>query len=342
MRCAALAVVAGLVACRGAAPIPRVVKVGLVGSFEGLYRSYGYETLYATKVALAEWNERGGVGGHPVELVALDDSGNPEQARRQPAELAADPDILGAVGHTLTHTTEAALGEYARVGLPLVSPTAWTGIPRAGWVFFVGTSYLHEALAAAQATGATLGARLAVLGGGEEWLTLSAWWAMLLTPGEAAPADAQAIVLAGPPDRAAEWAQAYAGAGIPLVGTSDLAGDVFPALAGDAAAGTWIARVAVRASAAEWERFRQRYAALAGAEPGPRAASAYDAANVLLAAMDRAARSGDLTRAGVARALRDTNWRGLTGTIAFQADGTRAEVDVEVVRLSPPERGNRE
>ncbi len=325
---------AGLAGCRTAAPIPRVVKIGLVGSFEGLYRSCGYEALYAAKAALTEWNERGGVGGHPVELVALDESGSATQARAQPAELAADADVLGVVGHTLRHTTDAALAEYARLGLPLVSPTAYTGNPHPGWVFFAGTSYLHEALTAVQGAGVGTGARLAVIGGGDEWLTLSAWWAMVVAPGERVPPEAQAVVLDGPPDRAAEWAKAYAGQGVPLVGGSDLGGDVFLALAGDAAGGVWIARVAARTDTAAWERFRERYAALAGAEPGSLAPVVYDATNVLLAAMERAAGAGELTRAGVARALRQTDWPGLTGHVAFRDDGTRTEMGLEAVRLA--------
>ncbi|GAB4400730.1 MAG: hypothetical protein Kow00123_09120 [Anaerolineales bacterium] len=328
-----LAAAVSLASCHAVAPIPRVVKIGLVGSFEGLYRSYGYEALYAVKAALAEWNERGGVAGHPVELVALDDSGSPEQARRQPSELAADPDVLGVVGHTLRHTTDAALAEYARLGLPLVSPTAWTDTSHAGWVYFAGASHLHEALTAVQGAGPGPGARLAVVGGGEEWQMLSAWWAAVMGPGDPVPPDAQAVVLDVPPDRAAEWAKAHAGLGVPLAGGSDLAGDVFPALAGDAATGVWVGRVVVQADAAAREPFRARYAALAGAEPGPLAVVAYDATNVLLAAMERAAASGDLTRAGVARALRETDWQGLTGRIVFAGNGTRAEVDVEAVRL---------
>jgi len=333
--CLLLAAAVSLVACRAAAPIPRVVKIGLVGSFEGLYRTYGYEALYAVKAALAEWNERGGVAGHPVELVALDDSGSPEQARRQPSELAADPDVLGVVGHCLRHTTDAALAEYARSGLPLVSPTAWTDTSHSEWVYFAGASHLHEALAAAQAAGLVPGARLAVVGGGEEWRMLSAWWAAVMDPGDPVPPDAEAVVLDMLPDRAAEWAKAHAGLGVPLVGGSDLAGDVFAALAGDAAAGTWTGRVAVQADAAAWEPFRARYAASAGAEPGAFAAVVYDATNVLLAAMERAAVSGNLTRAGVARALRETDWQGLTGRITFAGNGTRAEVDVEAVRPAP-------
>jgi branched-chain amino acid transport system substrate-binding protein len=321
LACAAAALVA-LPSCRVIAPVPRVVKIGLVGSFEGLYRNAGYEALYAVKLAVAEWNARGGVAGHPVELVALDDSGSAEQARRQPAELAADADILGAVGHTLGHTTDAAVAEYARLGLPLVSPTAWTQ-NRPDGVFSVGASSVGESVSALYSAGLAANARVAVVGGGDEWLGLVRGDVLLVAPGAAIPAGSQAIVLAGPPDLAAEWAQQYAGLGIPIVGGSDLGGGVFATLAGQAASGVWVGRTAVRAEASEWESFRQKYAALAGSEPGLLAPVAYDAANALLAATERAAKSGDLNRAGVAQALRQIEWQGLTGRITFAEDGRR-------------------
>ena len=324
-----------LSACRGVERVPRVVKIGLAGSFEGLYRSSGYEALYAVKLAVAEWNSRGGVAGRPVELVALDDSGSAGQSQRQPFELAADLDILGAVGHSQADTTDAALSEYARLGLPLVSPSAWTRNPDSEWVFFAGGAYLQEAVAALRGAGLEFGAHIAVVGGGEEWLRLSSWAATVLRPGDVVPANAAAVVLAGSADRAAEWARAIGSApNRPFVGGSDLGGAVFAALAGEKAAGVWIGRTAVRAGPSEWEPFRQAYASAAGAEPGMLAPVAYDATNVLLAAMERAAKAGDLSRAGVARALRQTDWQGLTGHIAFDDSGARTNVEIVVVQLA--------
>ena len=47
----------GCVACRPPMQTPSVLKIGMAGSFEGLYRNAGYEALYAVKLAVAEWNE---------------------------------------------------------------------------------------------------------------------------------------------------------------------------------------------------------------------------------------------------------------------------------------------
>ena len=60
-----------------------LIKIGLVAPFEGQFRSRGYEVLYAVKLAIRECNESGGVGGYRVELVALDDGGDPALADRK-------------------------------------------------------------------------------------------------------------------------------------------------------------------------------------------------------------------------------------------------------------------
>ncbi len=67
-----------------------------------------------------------------------------------------------------------------------------------------------------------------------------------------------------------------------------------------------------------------RFAELSlGPPPGPGAIVAYDATNVLIAALeaDLAANSGQPTRAGVATALRSVRHAGLLGTIQFDARG---------------------
>ena len=57
-----------------------VVKIGLVAPFEGRYRPIGYEAIYAARLAIREINARGGINGHRIELVALDDRGEPDKA----------------------------------------------------------------------------------------------------------------------------------------------------------------------------------------------------------------------------------------------------------------------
>lgn len=119
----ALVAVQGLLMSACAVTRP-VVKIGLVAPFEGRYRSVGYEVIYAVRLAVREANAAGGVAGFSVELTALDDSGDPALAIEQVQKLNADPQVVGALGHWLAATTQAAAPEYLRLGLPMLATGA--------------------------------------------------------------------------------------------------------------------------------------------------------------------------------------------------------------------------
>lgn len=97
-----------------------VVKVGFVAPFEGRHRQMGYDAIYAARLAIREVNANGGIDGTMVELVALDDSGDPELARQAAASLVVDPKVVVVVGHWLPETTEAAASVYAEGDMPLL------------------------------------------------------------------------------------------------------------------------------------------------------------------------------------------------------------------------------
>lgn len=70
------------------------------------------------------------------------------------------------------------------------------------------------------------------------------------------------------------------------------------------------------AGAKDWiPQYKAKYG-----EPGPYSAQAYDATNIIAKAIE-AAKSAD--RAAVAKAIRATNYNGLTGTVAFDENGNR-------------------
>jgi ABC-type branched-subunit amino acid transport system substrate-binding protein len=107
-----------LTACTVTRP---VVKIGLVAPFEGRYREVGYEVIYAVRLAVREANAAGGVAGYSVELFALDDGGDPAMAVEQARKLAADPQVVGVIGHWRGETTERAASVYESEGIPLLA-----------------------------------------------------------------------------------------------------------------------------------------------------------------------------------------------------------------------------
>jgi ABC-type branched-subunit amino acid transport system substrate-binding protein len=98
-----------------------MVKIGLVGPFEGPYRYVGYDAIYAARLALREANAVGGVGGHTVQLVAYDDQGTVAGARTAARNLALDTDVVAVIGHFRDETTVATRALYEQADLTLVS-----------------------------------------------------------------------------------------------------------------------------------------------------------------------------------------------------------------------------
>lgn len=90
-----MVVVAGLLlgpaACTNVRP---TIKIGVLGSFEGLHRRSGYAALEAARSAIAEFPD---VAAGILPL-ALDDAGNPAQAQRAAEKLLADPEVKAVVG----------------------------------------------------------------------------------------------------------------------------------------------------------------------------------------------------------------------------------------------------
>ncbi len=112
------------------------VKIGLSAPFEGRYRDLGYEVLYAVRLAVRERNDMGGVGGCAlVEMVALNDFNEPQEAVFQAHKMHADPDVMAVLGGWSPEAAAAAGPVYNQLGLAfLAPPTSWSsaGFPAKG------------------------------------------------------------------------------------------------------------------------------------------------------------------------------------------------------------------
>ena len=103
-----------LTACNSTTP---VIKVALVGPFEGANRAVGYDVIYSARLAVREVNEQGGIGGQRVALVSLDDRGDVTLARETAVSIINDPAIVAVVGHWQPETTAAVADLYNNAGL---------------------------------------------------------------------------------------------------------------------------------------------------------------------------------------------------------------------------------
>lgn len=279
-------------------PAP-VAKIGLVAPFEGRYRALGYEALHAVKLALHERNEQGGAVGATVELVALNDDGDPQRAAALAAQFAVDPDVYGVIGPFSLAAVAAAAPAYAEQGLPLITPAscppdlAGTGA-EGPFCLGLGPGALAQAVVAPLPRGVeTVLLRLE----SDPFVEALAATGLRTVDVEAGDVRASldevrraAVVLyGGDALGAAELLLAMREAGIeaPLWGGPALARRQLPQIAGPAAAGTCYAvAAAAYADLEPGSAFWEAYAARAGEGPGPWAGLAYDAAVALLDALE--------------------------------------------------------
>jgi len=328
------------------------VKIGLVAPFEGLYRPLGYEVLSAVKLAISERNQAGGVKGHMVELVALNDDQDPTVAVRRAREMAVDGDVVGVIGHFGEQTTLAVLPSYCEAGLALVVPASTaTDVTESGCgqtFRLVADDGVLGAAAARYAVMQRGASRLAVIGGSVDLADSFAFRARqegalvsqhldndrveLLAALESEGPDM--IFFGGEALEGAELLLELRAAGldIPLLGSNGLNSPYFVQVAGNAAVGTAYLSIT---PPLESERFSEGYVALAGGPPGPYAPLAYDAARLLLDAVERSiAVEGRATREAVVVALSETEeYEGLTGRISFDERGQAREPRIYIYEI---------
>jgi len=118
-----------LAACNLPESVKPTVKIGLSAPFEGLYRDLGHEALHAVRLAVRERNAEGGVGQRfLVELVALNDLNEADEAVEQARKMAVDPGVLGVLGGW-SQETEGARAEYEQLGLTFLTPDVDMSFP---------------------------------------------------------------------------------------------------------------------------------------------------------------------------------------------------------------------
>ncbi|MFM2063602.1 MAG: hypothetical protein RLZZ507_3273 [Cyanobacteriota bacterium] len=93
------------------------------------------EILRGVAQAQNEFNKNKGFNGRLLEIIIANDSNESEKAKQVAEELVKDPSILGVIGHNSSDATKAALPEYEKAGLAVISPTS-TSILLKNPVFF--------------------------------------------------------------------------------------------------------------------------------------------------------------------------------------------------------------
>jgi branched-chain amino acid transport system substrate-binding protein len=98
------------------------IHIGIGGPLTTGSATFGVEMRQAVDLAVAQANAAGGVLGAKIVADAADDAANNQQGERVAKDFCDQPAILGVVGHVNSGVTIAASKVYGACGLPMITP----------------------------------------------------------------------------------------------------------------------------------------------------------------------------------------------------------------------------
>ena len=346
-----LVLAAGSLFAAGQAEEASVVKVGFIGPMTGDYANYGTLMSQAVRLAAEERNAEGGVSGMEIEVIVEDSEGVVEKGQAAIEKLASVDKVNGIIGTVFsgvgiaiapranaekivmispsgTHADLTGLGEYIFRTVPsdaLQADVAGAyianvmGIKKMA-VLYVKNDYsqgLYESVAKVfEANGGEIVAVETALQGDKDFKTQ-------LTKIKATAPEAIYI-----PNYVAEMAQILEQAANLGINAQFISADGFTNpeifdLAGDYTNGVIYTGPVEIAATSGSASFVSDYTAKWGVEPDSFSKNAYDGANIIFDAVEKAYEAtGKIDPAAVRDAVAATkNYAGVSGDISFASNG---------------------
>jgi len=325
------------------------IKIGMVNPLSGNAATYGLSTKNGLELALEEINKKGGVNGRPLQLVFEDDAGDPKQAASATQKLVDQPDIVALQGSALSSNTLAMAPIVERAKIPhLVVSSSSPKLTGINPYFFrmavqddqVGgligelvvkvlkakkVAIMYPNNDYGKGLSAAIENKVKELGGtvlaNIPYLATDKDFQAQLT--EIKAKNPEAIALAGTyTDSALITKQAREmGITVPMAGGTGPNSPKFIEIAGKAAEGFVFLGVFLPDNPdPKVQDFVQKYKSKFGLEPDQFAALAYDQMYVIADALKRV-EGGKVTRENLTKALRSTNYQGITGKVTFNEKG---------------------
>jgi branched-chain amino acid transport system substrate-binding protein len=101
-----------------------VVKIGLSAPLTGDWAEYGNDFKRSVTMVLDRVNRMGGIHGKMVELVVSDSRGDPKESVLIAEKFVADPEVIAEIGDFSSSSCMAAAPIYEKADMTQLSPTA--------------------------------------------------------------------------------------------------------------------------------------------------------------------------------------------------------------------------
>jgi len=100
------------------------IKIGGMGPVTGEASTFGVSTRNGDEMMVEEWNAKGGVLGKQVELVFVDDKGDPTEGAIAAQKLINEDKVIAVAGTVMSKVSLAVAPICQSAGIPMVAPTS--------------------------------------------------------------------------------------------------------------------------------------------------------------------------------------------------------------------------
>lgn len=107
--------------CKGKS---KTIKVGVLAPLTGDVAVYGTAVKNAVELYVNKFNAEGGVNGTPIELVVLDEKGDPTEAVNAYNKLVNSNEVVAIIGDVTSTPTFAVAQASVSDNMPMLTPTA--------------------------------------------------------------------------------------------------------------------------------------------------------------------------------------------------------------------------
>jgi branched-chain amino acid transport system substrate-binding protein len=337
--------------CQKGAEGPSEIVIGVAGPMTGDQSKLGGDVERGARLAVEEWNARGGINGKKIRLEVGDDQHDPKQAVSVANKLV-NSGIVGMVGHFNSSASIPASAVYNSSGIPMITPASTN--PRLTdqgfWnVFRVCGRDDQQGKVGADFVGGELKLkRVAILhdkttygqGLAEEFRKSLAAYPTVevvsfdgITQGDKdfrgiltsiKGKNPELFFFGGVFPEGGQLAKQAKEVGLtaPMLSGDGVIDPKFIEIAGAAAEGTYLTFTPDPEQMPEAKGFLEKYKAKHGAELAPYAIYSYDAANILLTSLAEAEKEGKLKDGKrVAEIIRGIKYDGALGHIEFDSKG---------------------
>lgn len=100
------------------------ILIGEYGSLTGSEATFGISSTNGLKLAVEEWNNKGGLLNRKIKLVTYDDQGKPSEAQTVVQRLIKNDNVIAVIGEVASSRSKAGAPICQQNKIPMISPAS--------------------------------------------------------------------------------------------------------------------------------------------------------------------------------------------------------------------------